>query len=143
LPASPLEPRRPDKFMRQKREEMPESLKATKKSRKRTKKPVEPSSEALEVAKKKRVETDAGGMKELSLVETESNSSVLRASSASEKVSQAEGDNQLVKRPSIRLSTSRSRSGSPQSMVDASRRDPFQSLSMWLEEEDRPLVDHC
>lgn len=135
-------------FMRQKREEMPETPKATKKSRKRTKKPAEPSSEASEVAtkkKKKRVQAESGGQKEIYLVRTESDSSASASpdSSAPDKVSHAEGGKLLVKRPSIRLSTSRPRPGSPQSMVDASRRDPFQSLPMWLEEEDRPLVDHC
>jgi hypothetical protein len=132
-------------FMRQKREEMPEIPKATKKSKKRTKKPAEPSSEASDVAKKKRVQAESSGQKEIYLVRTESDSSASAPpeSSAPDKVSHAEGEKLLVKRPSIRLSTSRSRSGSPQSMVDASRRDPFQSLPMWLEEEDRPLVDHC
>ena len=132
-------------FMRQKREEQPDSQKATKKVRKRTKKAVEQSSEASEVAKKKRVQKGVGDKKDSSLVETESDSSAsaLQESSASENLSHPDGDTRLVRRPSMRLSTSRSRSGSPQSMVDASRRDPFQSLPMWLDEEDRPLVDHC
>jgi hypothetical protein len=132
-------------FMRQKREEMPETPKATKKSKKRTKKPADASAEAAEVAQKKRVQAESGGQKEIYLVRIESDSSASAPpeSSAPDTVSHAEGDRWLVKRPSIRLSTSRSRPGSPQSMVDASRRDPFQSLPLWLEEEDRPLVDHC
>ena len=40
-------------------------------------------------------------------------------------------------------SLSRRRSHSPQGMLDASRRDPFQAFPMRLDEEDLPLVDHC
>jgi outer membrane biosynthesis protein TonB len=132
-------------FMRQKREEQSDSVKATKKARKRTKRPVDQSSEALEVAKRKRVQQVIDGKQKSSPVKTESDSSAsaLQESSALEKLSHPDGDTVLVRRPSMRLSTTRSRSGSPQSMVDASRRDPFQSLPMWLDEEDRPLVDHC
>jgi hypothetical protein len=132
-------------FMRQKREEQPDCLKTAKKVRKRTKKAVEPSSEASDGAKKKGLQKGAGDGEESSPVETESDSSasVLQKPSKAKKLSPPDGDTVLVRRPSMQLSTSRSRPGSPQSMVDASRRDPFQSLPMWLDEEDRPLVDHC
>ena len=132
-------------FMRQKREEQPDSQKVTKKVRKRTKKSGELSAEASVATKRNRVQTGADGKKESSPLETESDSSmsVMQESTASETLSHPGVDTVLVRRPSVRLSTSRSRSCSPHSMVDASRRDPFQSLPMWLDEDDRPLVDHC
>ena len=132
-------------FMRQKREEQPESQRAARKVRKRTQKPVDQSTEASVATKRNRVQKGTDDKKESSPIETESDSSLsaLQESTLSENISHPDGDTVLVKRPSMRLSTSQSRSGSPQSMVDASRRDPFQSLPMWLDEEDRPLVDHC
>jgi hypothetical protein len=132
-------------FMRQKREEQPDSQKP-KKVRKRSKKPVEPSTQGSVTPRRAPKPNDTVEKKESSAGETESDASVtaLRKSTVSETSShRSGGDTGLVRRPSMRLSTSRSRSGSPQSMVDASRRDPFQSLPMWLDEEDRPLVDHC
>jgi hypothetical protein len=122
-------------FMRQKREEQPNSQKP-KKARKRSKKPAEQST---------RNPNDTVEKKDSSAGETESDASVTVQKSTVPETSSHRGDGEtaLVRRPSMRLSTSRSRSGSPQSMVDASRRDPFQSLPMWLDEEDRPLVDHC
>src|SRR5271163_1729154 len=128
-------------FMRQKREEQPDSQKL-KKVRKRSKKPVEQGPVTPKRAQKP---NDTVEKKESSAGETESDSSVttLQKSTVSETSSPRGGGTALVRRPSIRLSTSRSRPGSPQSMVDASRRDPFQSPPMWLDEEDRPLVDHC
>ena len=131
-------------FMRQKREEQPDSQKL-KKVRKRSKKAVEQSTQGPVTPKRARKPNDTVEKKESSAGETESDASVaaLQKSTVSEASSPQSGDMALVRRPSIRLSTSRSRPSSPQSMVDASRRDPFQSLPMWLDEEDRPLVDHC
>jgi hypothetical protein len=131
-------------FMRQKREEQPDSQKP-KRLRKRLKKPVEQSTQGLVTPKRARKPSDTVEKKESSAGETESDVSVtaLQKTAVSKTSSPRGGDTALVRRPSMRLATSRSRSGSPQSMVDASRRDPFQSLPMWLDEEDRPLVDHC
>ena|SRR2546423_436985 len=132
-------------FMRQKRGEQPHSQKAPKKVRKRTKKTVEQSTETSDATKGNHVAEGSDDKKESSPNETESDSSVstLQESATSQSLSRPDGDCILVKKPSMRLATSHSRSGSPQTMVDASRGDPFQSLPMWLEEEDRPLVDHC
>jgi hypothetical protein len=131
-------------FMRQKREEQPNSQKP-KKVRKRSKKPVEQSTQGSETPKRGQKPNDTVEKKDSSAGETESDASVTVQKSTVPETSSHRGDGEtaLVRRPSMRLSTSRSRSGSPQSMVDASRRDPFQSLPMWLDEEDRPLVDHC
>jgi hypothetical protein len=132
-------------FMRQKREEQPNSQKP-KKVRKRSKNPVEQSTQGSETPKRAQKADDAVEKKDSSAGETESDASVtvLQKSTVPETSShRGDGKAALVRRPSMRLSTSRSRSNSPQSMVDASRRDPFQSLPMWLDEEDRPLVDHC
>jgi hypothetical protein len=133
-------------FMRQKREEQPNSQKP-KKVRKRSKKPMEQSTQGSETPKRTRKPNDTVDKRDSSGGETESDTSitVLQEESTVPETPphRADGDTALVRRPSMRLSTSRSRPGSPQSMVDASRRDPFQSLPMWLDEEDRPLVDHC
>jgi hypothetical protein len=129
-------------FMRQKREEQP-NPQTPKKVRKRSKKPVEQSTQGSEKPARNPNDTVK---KDSSAGETESDASVtVRQKSTVPEASshRGDGDTALVRRPSMQLSTSRSRSGSPQSMVDASRRDPFQSLPMWLDEEDRPLVDHC
>ena len=132
-------------FMRQKREEKPDSQKP-KKVRQLSKEPAEQSTPVSEIPTRSPKPRDTVEKKDPSAGETESDASVtaLQKSTVSETSShRGDGDTALVRRPSMRLSTSRSRSGSPQSMVDASRRDPFQSLPMWLDEEDRPLVDHC
>lgn len=128
-------------FMRQKREEQPDAQKATKRVRKRTKK----SAEASGAAKRNRVQDTREEKRESSSSEggSDSSGSAPQEPTASEGSSHPGGDIVLVRRPSMRLTTSGSRSNSPQSMVDANRRDPFQSLPMWLDEEDCPLVDHC
>jgi hypothetical protein len=131
-------------FVRRKREEQPDSQKP-KKVRKRSKQPVEQSTQGSATPKRARKPNDTVEEKESSAGETESDASVtaLQKSTVSKTSSPRGGDTALVRRPGMRPATSRSRSGSPQSMVGASRRDPFQSLPMWLDEEDRPLVDHC
>ena len=49
---------------------------------------------------------------------------------------------QLAENSRMRFSKN-SRSSSPQSQIDGSKRDPFQSFRMRLSYEDMPLVDHC
>ena len=126
-------------FMRQKREEQPDAPKPAKAPRKRQKAPAEnPTGKVKAVrVRKDLVKGKVQGSGESSL--TESDTSAQPDSCPSDTPSNPE--TRLARRPSMRLVTSRS--SSPHSPIDASRRDPFSAFPMKMDEEDLPLVDHC
>lgn len=126
-------------FMRQKREENIEGPKLVK-PRKRQKVPAEKAIGQVKAPKKNRIALKSHGSDESS--PNESDGSARPDSTASDASSLQDGsNNRLARRPSMDIVTSRS--SSPHSPVDTSRRDPFQALPMRLDEEDLPLVDHC
>lgn len=125
-------------FMRMKREEQPDVETPAKTSRKRPKKLAKENAAQVSASKRGRLQETIEDPKDLSTSESDVSA---HQSTASDASSSLDAETTLVKRANMRVVTSRS--GSPQSPVDASRRDPFQAFPMRLDEEDLPLVDHC